>query len=387
MSLASLIESWGDGAVLAMAGLAIGLAFGAFAQRSTFCFRAAAIETSRGQFGSRFAIWLIAFAAAIALTQGLIVAGFLDVKEARQLTGQGSVSGAVIGGLMFGVGMIMARGCASRLLVLAATGNLRALVNGLILTLVAQASLRGALSPAREAIGGWWTIEGGSVRNLLEWSGFGHGAGLMLGLVLLAGGVVLAKRNQIGLWTGLGTFGVGAMIAASWLVTYVISQISFEPVTVKSISFTGPSADTLMGLINSPSIPLGFDVGLVPGVFLGSLVAAVLSRTFHIEGFHGGTCMIRYIAGAALMGFGSMLAGGCAVGAAVTGTSVFALTGVLALASMWAGGAVTDWLLDRTPAEQPAAPAALATAPRRGAVAVAMEQPREVHATEGALPA
>lgn len=43
---------------------------------------------------------------------------------------------------MFGAGMILARGCASPLLVLSATGNLRAILTGLVLTLVAQASVR-----------------------------------------------------------------------------------------------------------------------------------------------------------------------------------------------------------------------------------------------------
>jgi uncharacterized membrane protein YedE/YeeE len=60
--------------------------------------------------------------------------------------------------------------------------------------------------------------------------------------------------------------------------------------------------------------------------------------------------MRRYIAGAILMGFGAMLAGGCAVGAGVTGGAVFALTAWLTLASMWAGAGITDWALDRTSA-------------------------------------
>lgn len=367
MTLSGLVESYGDGAVLAMAGLAIGLAFGAFAQRSKFCFRAAAIETSRGEAGPKLAIWLIAFAAAIAVTQGLIVAGALDVKEARQLAGQGSLSGAIIGGLMFGVGMIMARGCASRLLVLSATGNLRALVSGLVLTLVAQASLRGALSPAREALGNLWVIDGGSARDVLSALGAGSGFGLAVGLLLLAGGLWLAVRNKVGLWVRAGAFGVGVMIAASWLVTYLVAQVSFEPITVKSISFTGPSADTLMGLINAPSIPLGFDVGLIPGVFAGSFVASILARDFKLEGYHGGSSMARYLTGATLMGFGSMLAGGCAVGSAVTGSSVFALTGFLALVSMWVGAAVTDWMLDRAPATD-AAQSGAATAAVSNAV-------------------
>ena len=57
--------------------------------------------------------------------------------------------------------------------------------------------------------------------------------------------------------------------------------------------------------------------------------------------------MIRYIVGASFMGMGGMLAGGCAVGAGLTGGSAFSITAWIALASMWAGAALTDALVDR----------------------------------------
>ena len=57
--------------------------------------------------------------------------------------------------------------------------------------------------------------------------------------------------------------------------------------------------------------------------------------------------MRRYIAGALLMGFGGMLAGGCAVGAGVSGAAVFTLTSWVTLAAIWAAAAVTDYLVDR----------------------------------------
>ena len=57
--------------------------------------------------------------------------------------------------------------------------------------------------------------------------------------------------------------------------------------------------------------------------------------------------MHRYLIGAALMGFGAMLAGGCSIGAGVTGTSAMALTAWIALTAMWAGGTVTDLVVDR----------------------------------------
>jgi hypothetical protein len=305
------------------------------------------IEFSQGQFGAKVAIWLITFSAALGVTQFAIMAGLLDVGEARQLAARGSLSGSIIGGLMFGAGMIMARGCASRLLVLSGTGNLRALVTGLILTIVSQASLRGVLSPVRETLSELWTVQGGPSRNLLSMAHAGPWLGAVLGLAGLAWAFWLARRARVGIGAGLSAVGVGLAVFAGWLITYVMSQHSFNPITIKSVSFTGPSADTLMGLINSPSVPLGFDTGLVPGVFAGALVASLIGREWKLQGFQdGGPSMQRYAAGAVLMGFGGMLAGGCAVGAGVTGGAIFAVTAWLALVSMWAGALVTHLIMD-----------------------------------------
>jgi uncharacterized membrane protein YedE/YeeE len=58
--------------------------------------------------------------------------------------------------------------------------------------------------------------------------------------------------------------------------------------------------------------------------------------------------MERYLLGGGLMGFGSMLAGGCAVGAGMSGGSVFAVTAWLALLCMWIGAAVTQTVLARS---------------------------------------
>ncbi len=341
------LSDWlGEPIVLAGGGLVIGLMFGALAQRSRFCLRAAVIEFSGGALSNKVAVWLLTFSAAVAGTQAAIVWGLLNVTEVRQLATRGSLSGSIIGGLVFGCGMILARGCASRLLVLSATGNLRALVAGLILTVTAQASLRGALSPAREMLSRLWTVDGGPDRNLLSVINAGPWFGLLLGAALLVFALFLARRSRIGTAVAVSAIGVGLAVCAGWLFTYSFAQQSFSLIAVKSISFTGPSADTLMGLINSPTLPLGFDVGLVPGVFAGSLFAALLAGEWKLQGFHDGQSMGRYMVGAILMGFGGMLAGGCAVGAGVTGGAIFAVTAWMALGAMWAGALVTHYVVD-----------------------------------------
>ncbi len=346
MDLQWLIDLAGDAVVLAAGGLLIGMLFGACAQHSKFCLRSAVIEFSHAQPGSKFAIWLLVFSAAVAATNALIASGWLDVTGARQLAARGSLSGSLIGGLMFGAGMILARGCASRLLVLSATGNLRALVSGLVLTIVGQASLRGFLAPVREALSELWTVQGGPSRNLLAFVDAGAVGGTFLGMLWLGGALWLARRARVGLLASASAVGVGFAVAAGWLFTFRVSQTSFNLVQVKSISFIGSSADTLMGLINSPSLQLGFDIGLVPGVFAGSLLAALLAGEWKIQGFQDGPSMGRYLFGAALMGFGGMLAGGCAVGAGVTGGAIFALTAWVALTAMWAGALLTNYLVD-----------------------------------------
>ena len=57
--------------------------------------------------------------------------------------------------------------------------------------------------------------------------------------------------------------------------------------------------------------------------------------------------MIRYMIGGVFMGFGAILAGGCAIGAGVSGASVFAVTAWLTLWSIWLGAVVTDIVVDR----------------------------------------
>lgn len=347
MSLNAILDRLGDGWALTLAGLLVGVLFGAAGRHSSFCFRAATIEVGRATWGSRLAVWLIGFAVAVALTQMAVIAGLFDPSQTRQIANAGSLSGAIIGGAMFGVGMVLARGCASRLLILSATGNLRALVTGLILTIIAQASLRGFLSPAREKLAALWIVPGGSGRDLLSVAHLGPVAGTVLGLLALAAGIRLARARAVPNADMTSAVVVGAAIALGWVLTFALAGLIFEGGKVISVTFIGPSADTLMGLINTPALPLSFDFGLIPGVFAGSLLATLWLGEFQWQSFEGGTSMLRYLTGACLMGFGGMLAGGCAVGAAVTGTSIFALTGILALFSMALTGIAADRLIDR----------------------------------------
>lgn len=343
-ALQTWLQNYSTDQITLLLGIFVGLLFGAFAQQSRFCLRAATVEFWRGQIGVKFAIWLFAFATALVLSQLLMTGGYLEAGDIRQLATTGSLSGAIVGGALFGIGMVLARGCASRLLVLSATGNQRALIAGLIVTLVSQASLRGGLSPARQEISSWWTVSPVG-RNLGQY--IPEYSSIVLGLIMLAGAFYLARKHQAKTWHWLGAIGVGFAIALGWGLTSWHASWSFDIVAIKSVSFTGPSADTLMGLISSPNIPWSFDIGIVMGVFAGSFLASFVTGEFKMQAFTAETGLSRYIIGAVLMGFGGMLAGGCAVGAGVTGGAVLALTAWVALLSMWVSAGLTDFIVDR----------------------------------------
>ena len=345
MHLTSWIEQYGSAPVLTIGGAIIGALFGFFAQRSRFCLRAAVIEFWRGKFGEKLSVWLLAFSTAVVAVQLQILAGWLDVSQARQLANRGSLSGAAIGGVLFGIGMIMTRGCASRLLVLSASGNLRVLLSGLVFAVTAQASLAGALAPLRTEISSWWTVDGGPARDLLASVGAGHWGGLAFGLVWMGLAVVFSLRTGNRMWMWIGGIGTGLTVAAAWWFSYAVSQSSFDVVQVQGLTFSGPSAEWLMRVLTKPATPFGFDAGMLPGVFIGSAVGALIQHEFRVEGFKDGYSMVRYITGAMAMGFGSMLAGGCAVGAGMTGGAIFALTAWVTLLGMWAGAGLMDHLL------------------------------------------
>jgi uncharacterized membrane protein YedE/YeeE len=346
MDLIPIVEWIGDAPAMALTGLIVGIVFGIAAQRSRFCLRAATVEFANGAMGKRMSVWLLTFSTAVVWTQVAQFTGFFDSGDARMMAVSGSYSGAIFGGLIFGVGMVLARGCSGRLLVLAATGNLRSVVSGLVFAVVAQMALNGWLAPTRRTIAGLWITPNGNNVDLLSALHLPNGTGMAIGLITAALALYLAWQNRVGLQTLFMASGVGFAVALGWVLTSALSTVSFDPVQVESATFTGPSAHTLMFFLSSNPV-LEFDIGLVPGVFIGAFLAAAWAKELQFQGFESADNMKRAIIGAALMGMGGMLAGGCAIGAGVTGGSIFAATAWLALLCMWIGAVVTSRIVDQ----------------------------------------
>ncbi len=347
MTLIDIMERFGDAETMALAGLAVGAAFGFAAQASAFCLRAATVELGRGAGGSRLAVWLLAAAAAVLGTQMLALGGHADLSMSRYLDQGGSLSGALLGGALFGAGMILSRGCSGRLLILSGTGNLRAVFAVVVFALTAWLAYGGALVPVREAITGLWQSPVGAAEatGLL---GLGMYGGVAIGAVLLAVAVAVAIRTRAGWLAGIAALATGGAIVAGWWATSSVAALSFDPMDVESVTFSRPFVFLVEGFAGAAPL-LSFGTAMIGGVLVGAFLSALLRREVRVQGFASVRDVPRYALGAVLMGIGAVAAGGCATGA-LTGATTFAVAPLLALAGIAGGAMVTDRLIDRAPA-------------------------------------
>ncbi|MDE0060945.1 MAG: YeeE/YedE thiosulfate transporter family protein [Defluviicoccus sp.] len=320
-------------------GLALGLAYGVLAQRSAFCLRRSLVGRWRDCLPALGA-WAMALACAIAGTRLAVAIGLISFEEHRFLAVDLPLASVLVGGALFGAGMVLTGGCASRLTVLVGTGNLRALLVLVVFAVVALAAMKGALAPLRLALGAA-SIPGGGA-SLADLPG-GEIWPLALALAL----AVLALRSTTPLSHLAMAGAIGLLVPLGWVGTGFLLLDDFDPIPVQSMGFTGPMADTLFWTVAATSIPAGFGTGLAAGVLAGSLAAALAAGEFRWQSLEGPRQTGRYLAGAAMMGVGGVLAGGCTVGAGLSGVSTASLAALLALAAMAGAARATGVALER----------------------------------------
>ncbi len=308
-------------------GLLLGFAYGALAQRSALCLRRSVV----GQWHEclpALGAWAMALALAVAGTRLAVYAGFVSFEQHRFLVPDVPVVSALLGGAMFGTGMVLTGGCASRLTVLTGSGNLRALLVLLVFAVTAHAAMKGILAPIRLAIGSL-TLPFGEVAGFTSLPG---GEAWPLGLSIVAAAFAFRSGATASSLAMAGA--AGLLVPLGWVGTGFVLLDDFDPIPMQTLSFTAPMADALFWTVAASSIPAGFGTGLVAGVVAGSLAAALIAGEFRWASLESPRQTGRYLCGAVLMGTGGVLAGGCTVGAGLSGISTASIAALLALAAM-----------------------------------------------------
>jgi len=332
---------------LMVGGLLVGAFFGAVSQRSKFCTVTAVSNLSLMRDYRQFHAYLAALGVAL-LGTGLLEGGqWVDIPASSYRSGALDWSGALLGGLIFGVGAMLAGGCATRTLVRTAEGNLGSLISLLAFAMVGMVTLFGVLEPLRVWLRNQtvWVLahREGSLAGVLDlpfWT-------LYLGLALLCLSLILGLgdwRKHRGMLLAGALLGLA--VTAGWWVTGTLGQDEFRETAPFSVSVAGPLARssayvTLGQVTDSP-----FGLFLIAGMLLGAVASALVTRNFHWSA-PAGTRVGSYLIGGGMMGLGAILASGCNIGNGLTGMATASVQPLIASTAIVFGMLLGLWWLGR----------------------------------------
>lgn len=340
---------------------ALGTVFGAVGNRTHFCAMGAIADVVGMGEWSRMRMWLLAIAVAVLGSAALHAGGQIDLGRSIYRTPNFLWLSHLAGGFSFGVGMVLASGCGAKTLIRIGGGNLKSLVVFIVLGLVAAITMHGVLGVFRVNIlekTALYLPGGQDLPALLVAVGMAPDAALTLCALMLGGGLlifVFARRDFPTLDHLLGGLVVGLCVVAGWYVSGHLGYLAEDPNTLQdafiatnsgrmeSLSFVAPQAYALelLMLWSDSSRKLSFGIAAALGVIVGSLAWSLRSRSFRWEGFRDIEDTVGHLLGAALMGFGGVVAMGCTIGQGVTGLSTLAAGSILTFFSIIAGAVVT----------------------------------------------
>jgi uncharacterized protein len=337
-------------AYLALGGFLVGCLFGAVVFATNFCAMGSLADIHNFGDRRRFRAWLLAAATALIGAQILQAAGVVALDKSMYLSAPSlNWAGHIVGGLVFGFGMVFAGGCPSRNLARAGAGDLRALVTLIVLGLVATMTIGGVLGPARAALEQATSVTIGTAAPgladvLANAAGVTPVAAGLIAPVVLATAVFLYcfrdkgfRSSPVHVASGLA---VGSLVVAGWAIAgLAFDEMAARPTPPVSLTYVRPAGDTLQWLMLYTAGPIpSFGVASVLGALCGAFVTAMATGRFRVATFSDTGDMLRNLLGATLMGTGGVMALGCTVGQAITGVSTLALGSFLTFAAMVAGG-------------------------------------------------
>lgn len=267
----------------------------------------------------------------------------------------------VIGGFLFGVGIVLAGGCASGTWYRSGEGLVGSWIALLTYGLSAAAMKAGALQGINSALREY-TVPLTTIQQSLGVSTWALALPLALLTAFLVAKFVRVEAAQPKIAqlaakkTGLAhllaekpwhVYTTGAIVGVLGVIAWPLSAATGRN---DGLGITTPSSDLVRFVTTGDATRINWGALLVLGILIGSYLAAKLSGEFRVR-VPSGTQSVRSVAGGVLMGVGAAWAGGCTVGNGMVQTSLFSYQGWVALLfiALGVGFAAKLWLKPAEP--------------------------------------
>lgn len=356
---------------------------GMVVNKTNFCTMGAVSDMVNMNDHSRMRAWLLAIAVAIIgvivlESQGLVQAdGAFPPYRGSQVIWLENI----LGGFMFGVGMTFASGCGNKTLIRIGGGNIKSIMVLIVIGVIAfymANPLPGSDQTLFSLLFYDWIRP--TAIDLNTPSDLGSiinpdnavmtrliiGAIISIALLIYVFKSADFRSSKDNILSGIV---VGLVVLGAW---YISSNVMINaddeivtmpeyyeqwdmladdeegkpsvgrPLAPQSFTFVNPMGQTF-GYTASGFKKENITFGIVAliGVILGSLVWALISKSFRIEWFANFKDFYTHLIGAILMGFGGVLGLGCTIGQGITGLSTLALGSFLTFISIIFGSALT----------------------------------------------
>ncbi|WP_049390689.1 YeeE/YedE family protein [Staphylococcus capitis] len=323
-----------------ISGLIVGALLGFVMQRTRFClaggFRDMYVQKSNKMF----------YALLVAITVqslGLLIFTSLGIVKVPAHTFP--VVGTIVGSFIFGIGIVLAGGCATGMWYRAGEGLIGSWVALILYAITSAITKTGVLLPVMNVINKPLNVNA----SVSQSTGVPNWVLVLILAIITVTLVVRTLRKPKVMvpklkqkYTGIRhylferryhSFIAGIAVGLIALLAWPMSESTGRPY---GLGITTPSANLINFLISGNTKFIDWGVLLVLGIFIGSYVAARGSKEFKWRLPDKKTIRNSAIGGI-LMGFGASVAGGCSIGNGLVETATMSWQGWLGLASMIAG--------------------------------------------------
>jgi hypothetical protein len=293
----------------------------------------------------------------VALLVQLIGFAILAMTNVITLNPKPLVWGAnLLGSFVFGVGMVIAGGCASGVTYRTGEGMVGALTAAIGLATGGSITAFGFLKSFKDSLqsstkvvsadGANLTLA--NILNLDHWIvAFG------IAIIVIVIWAMRARKDES--FSDNGSYTLTERIFKrgwGWLTTgIVIGLIGIIAFPVSAAAGRNYPLGITAGWVNIvqnilPSIDASFNwIGmLIIGIILGAAIASVIAKEFKVRTPSLGTIVQTFVGGL-LMGFGAVCSGGCNIGHVLSGVPQLSLGSILAAISIVLGAWITAYLM------------------------------------------